>query len=326
MVTTRSGASSSANHVTIPKRQPQLEQQPEPTPSPNASRRKKRARVSKVQDKSYSEELFKGHGLMDMPDEIFVEIFSGVQPGDLLSLSQTCTLFRNTLMKKSAANIWKSAEGNVPHLPVYPWSNMTPPAYATLLFSKSCTSCGTHTLTELDPYLLVRLCSSCREVDLVEISKQDRDTKMFYKLVVTTNRIRLATKKKKRRSRGSGLREYCLQQELESIRDAYQTLLRAGCNLVVQQWKEELQEEVQLRNQFALQLQKFMREAGRDRARESGSKVEERRIEIFRRLRELGWKDDEFNMGYSKGWDALVNQPRPLGDRGMCSSCSLSSR
>ncbi|CAE6402939.1 unnamed protein product [Rhizoctonia solani] len=308
MVTTRSGANSSGNVAT-----PKWQREPEPTPSPNAPR-KKRARASKAQDKNLSEELPKGHGLMGMPDEILAEILLGAHPGDLLSLSQTCKLFRNTLMKESAVNIWKSAEGNVPHLPVYPWSDMTPPAYAALLFSKSCTSCGTPTLIEPDPYLLVRFCSSCREVDLVEISKRDRDIKMFYKLVATTNRIRLATKKE-RRSRGSGPRAYCLRQELESTRDAYQSLLRVGCNTALQRWKEEQQQEVQLRNQFALRLQKFMREANRDRTKESKIKADERQTEIFRRLRELGWKDNEFNMGYNKGWDALVKQPRPLTDR-----------
>ncbi|CAE6506532.1 unnamed protein product [Rhizoctonia solani] len=106
-----------------------------------------------------------------MPDEILAEILLSAHPGDLLSLSQTCKLFRNTLMKESAANIWKSAERNVPHLPVYPWSDMAPHAYAALLFSKFCTSYGMPTLTEPDPYLLVRFCSSCREVKLAEISK-----------------------------------------------------------------------------------------------------------------------------------------------------------
>ncbi|CAE6439886.1 unnamed protein product [Rhizoctonia solani] len=287
MVTTRSGATSSGNHATTPKRQ----WKPEATFSPDTSRRRKRARISNVQVNSSGESL-KYHGIVDMPEEIFSEIVSRLHPGDLLSLSQTCKLLRDSLMKQSAARIWKSAEGNVPHLPMYPWSDMTPPAYAALLFSKSCTACGKHTLNKLDPYLLVRFCSICREVDLTEISKWDPYTKMFYKLVVKTNIIQLPTKNKARRPPGSGFREYCLSQDLESIRDAYQTLLRVGCNTALRRWKEEQREEVQLRNQFALRLQK-----------------------ILRRLRDLGWKDKEFDMGYNKPWNALVNQPHPLTDR-----------
>ncbi|KAH7332921.1 hypothetical protein B0J17DRAFT_619403 [Rhizoctonia solani] len=129
---------SSGGRVVTPKRHPN----PEPPLHSDTPPRKKRTRTNKAHSKYNSEQAHQSYGLVDMPDEIFAEIFSGVQPGDLLSLSVTCKLVRNVLMKKSAVNIWKSAEGNVPHLPAYPWSNMTPPAYATLLFSKSCTVGG----------------------------------------------------------------------------------------------------------------------------------------------------------------------------------------
>ncbi|CAE6381062.1 unnamed protein product [Rhizoctonia solani] len=219
-----------------------------------------------------------------MPDEILAEILLSAHPGDLLSLSQTCKLFRNTLMKESAANIWKSAERNVPHLPVYPWSDMAPHAYAALLFSKFCTSYGMPTLTEPDPYLLVRFCSSCREVKLAEISKIEIPNCSTNLLLQRIGFDLLP-----------GRSDDLVAQDLENI-----SLLRVSCDAALRRWKEEQQQEVQLRNQFALRLQKFMREVNSDRARESGIKVKERRTEILRRLRELGWKDDEFNMGYSK--------------------------
>ncbi|CEL62335.1 hypothetical protein RSOLAG1IB_10388 [Rhizoctonia solani AG-1 IB] len=311
MVTTRSGAGSCCDDRTVSKQDPDSEV----TPSLIAPPRRKRARISKAQDGTNSKEVSKGYALTDMPTDILVEIFSGILPGDLLSLSWTCKPFREFLMKKSAASIWSTAEANVPHLPPYPWSNMSPPAYAALLFSKTCSNCGTNTLNDMDPYLLVRFCAVCRMVELAEINKLMPESRLFYKLVVKTHKVQLATKAKERRPRGSGTIQYCLLQDLESIKDAHSTLLRAGCNNAIRRWKEELQQEVKIRNQFALRLLKFAREVNYDRALESQSRIEVRKAEIFRRLLELGWKDEEFNIKHDKDWNALVNQPRPLTDR-----------
>ncbi|CAE6407811.1 unnamed protein product [Rhizoctonia solani] len=155
----------------------------------------------------------------------------------------------------------------------------------------------------MDPYLLA------------EINKLMPESRLFYKLVVKTHKVQLSTKGKERRPRGSGTIQYCLLQDLESIKDAHSTLLRAGCNNAIRRWKEELQQEVKIRNQFALRLLKFAREVNYDRVLESQSRIEVRKAEIFRRLLELGWKDEEFNIKHDKGWNALVNQPRPLTDR-----------
>ncbi|CAE6469865.1 unnamed protein product [Rhizoctonia solani] len=79
MVTTRSGACSSANHVATPGRQ----SNPEPPFNPDTPPRKKRARKSKAHKKKDFEEIPRSYGLMDMPDEIFAEVSMRLLTGSL---------------------------------------------------------------------------------------------------------------------------------------------------------------------------------------------------------------------------------------------------
>ncbi|KAF8602465.1 hypothetical protein BDV93DRAFT_411949, partial [Ceratobasidium sp. AG-I] len=78
------------------------------------------------------------HGLMNIPVEIFMEIASFINPGDLLSVARTCKTLRGTLMKHSATQIWHVAENSVLGLPNCP-EDMHPPDYAALIFTKACT-------------------------------------------------------------------------------------------------------------------------------------------------------------------------------------------
>ncbi|CAE6499265.1 unnamed protein product [Rhizoctonia solani] len=77
MVTTRSGACSSANHVATPGRQ----SNPEPPFNLDTPPRKKRARKSKAHKKD--SEIPRSYGLMDMPDEIFAEVSMRLLTGSL---------------------------------------------------------------------------------------------------------------------------------------------------------------------------------------------------------------------------------------------------
>ncbi|KAF8602454.1 hypothetical protein BDV93DRAFT_194002 [Ceratobasidium sp. AG-I] len=99
-------------------------------------------------------------GLVDLPIEIFAEIASLAQPGDLLSLARCCKPLREMLMRPWVAYIWRSAENNVEELPHCP-EDMCEPQYAALLFTNFCTSCGEKTSSQADPNLRVRLCSEC---------------------------------------------------------------------------------------------------------------------------------------------------------------------
>ncbi|KAF8602466.1 hypothetical protein BDV93DRAFT_444066, partial [Ceratobasidium sp. AG-I] len=76
--------------------------------------------------------------LTNIPIEIFMEITSYTNPLDLLSLARSCKALRAILMKQSSAQIWRTAENNVPGLPHCP-DNMDAPFYTALVFTKNCT-------------------------------------------------------------------------------------------------------------------------------------------------------------------------------------------
>ncbi|KAJ7172194.1 hypothetical protein C8R46DRAFT_893686 [Mycena filopes] len=98
--------------------------------------------------------------LPEMPLDILFEIFSHLEPPDVMRLSRTTKDLRNVLMRHSAISIWKSAFSNDPDLPGLP-EGMTEPQYANLAFSPHCHSCfvqGEHSILWA---FGVRLCPNC---------------------------------------------------------------------------------------------------------------------------------------------------------------------
>ncbi|KAF8600103.1 hypothetical protein BDV93DRAFT_589916 [Ceratobasidium sp. AG-I] len=80
---------------------------------------------------------------MNLPIEIFPEIAIYLFPLDLVVLARTNKFFRQLLMRRSAIQIWRSAEGNVDGLPPCP-KDLCGPQYAALMFTKNCSVCPLH--------------------------------------------------------------------------------------------------------------------------------------------------------------------------------------
>lgn len=64
------------------------------------------------------------------------QIFSRLEPADLLSLARTSKNFRKTLMSRKAASIWKAARRQMLGVPTCP-SDVSEPRWANLLFGGS---------------------------------------------------------------------------------------------------------------------------------------------------------------------------------------------
>ncbi|KAG9075611.1 hypothetical protein FS749_012713 [Ceratobasidium sp. UAMH 11750] len=107
---------------------------------------------------------------VSLPIEIFTEILCWSYPGDFLSLARTNKSFRDVLMRRSSRFIWRRAESNLASMGLPPCPpHMDEPAYATLLFTKNCTTCGKSTKSRLDLYLYVRLCLPCRKTQIADV-------------------------------------------------------------------------------------------------------------------------------------------------------------
>jgi hypothetical protein len=68
------------------------------------------------------------------------QMFCHMFPLDLLHFARTSKAFRNVLMHRSAAFVWKAARMNVINFPECP-VDMSEPAYASLAFDTHCHVC-----------------------------------------------------------------------------------------------------------------------------------------------------------------------------------------
>ncbi|KAF9267012.1 hypothetical protein L218DRAFT_714649 [Marasmius fiardii PR-910] len=76
----------------------------------------------------------------EAPMDVVLEVFSHLEPLDIINLSRTNKMFRATLMSPSARPIWRAALANVSGLPPLP-PNLSEPRYAHFVFDPTCQGC-----------------------------------------------------------------------------------------------------------------------------------------------------------------------------------------
>ncbi|EUC65680.1 hypothetical protein RSOL_450770 [Rhizoctonia solani AG-3 Rhs1AP] len=104
-----------------------------------------------------------------MPVEILTEIMNYLLPLDLLYLARTSKSLRNILMSQSSEPIWFRAARNLPFdFPTTPPIHLDIPYLVSMLFTRTCTECGSQTWvnSKCNPLLGVRLCVDCQPKNL----------------------------------------------------------------------------------------------------------------------------------------------------------------
>ena len=82
------------------------------------------------------------HPFIGLLDRIS-QIFSKLQPSDLLNLARSTKRLRTILMRKNTITIWRRARANTEGLPPRP-DDLTEPQYAELVFGQHCYVCAVH--------------------------------------------------------------------------------------------------------------------------------------------------------------------------------------
>ncbi|KAF7363713.1 F-box domain-containing protein [Mycena sanguinolenta] len=217
--------------------------------------------------------------LPEMPLDILFEIFSCLEPSDVLNLARTTKDLRNVLMSRSARSIWKSAFLNDPDLPGLP-ENLNEPQYANLAFSPHCHSCfvaGEH-------YILwafqLRLCQKCMEG---RFEPSNQVLKKVPGNVLTTPLLRYAT---------IGYGGSFFSHEEAAELNAKLLKLKKADPKEFEEFCEARRKQVQEIQEHASQAQMAApkREARMQRMREEAR--ERRKNAICERLRELGYADE----------------------------------
>ncbi|KAI0738263.1 hypothetical protein C8Q80DRAFT_1208008 [Daedaleopsis nitida] len=99
-------------------------------------------------------------GLTQLPAELQLQIYSHIGLRDLYNLARTCSDLRHFCLDRSTERLWATAHRNSPDLPKCP-SSMSMPAFAHLLFSRTCQECGRGGVSEAVWPWLVRCCLKC---------------------------------------------------------------------------------------------------------------------------------------------------------------------
>ncbi|KAJ2932600.1 hypothetical protein H1R20_g4492, partial [Candolleomyces eurysporus] len=102
----------------------------------------------------------------EMPLDVLLEIFSHLEPADLIHLSRTTKTLRSVIMSRSSRNIWTQALASIPDLPPCP-DDLIEAKYANLMFTDYCHECLTNADDDSSLLLLMfmeartQLCHKC---------------------------------------------------------------------------------------------------------------------------------------------------------------------
>ncbi|KAF8441082.1 hypothetical protein L210DRAFT_2128264 [Boletus edulis BED1] len=106
-----------------------------------------------------------------------------IQPMDILNLARTCKSFRQLLMTKSSAFVWKAARRQVNGLPDCP-TDLTEPQYAHLVFYPRCHGCGKYT-TAILWRIRRRYCPDCRIERLCSVNPYNEEGIQMISILAT---------------------------------------------------------------------------------------------------------------------------------------------
>uniref|UniRef100_A0A0K3CBK7 FGENESH: predicted gene_3.232 protein n=1 Tax=Rhodotorula toruloides TaxID=5286 RepID=A0A0K3CBK7_RHOTO len=106
--------------------------------------------------------------MKSLPLELLVEIFSHLDPNDLLALSMVNKQYRSLLTSPGSVKIWETSRRTI-DLPDLGMDEITEWQYAQLVFGRECQRCGAKGVKKLDVYLRKRLCKRCRVQEFADL-------------------------------------------------------------------------------------------------------------------------------------------------------------
>ncbi|PAV16190.1 F-box [Pyrrhoderma noxium] len=266
------------------------------------------------------------HPVMNsIPVEIFEEILCNLGADDLLRLSRTCKSIRELLMSKHSVNIWIAAATNL-NMPELP-PDLNYPQFASFLFDTFCTHCLTARAFKHDFCLRTRLCRHCLNLTVELVGTAVRKIEPgFFSLsteLQETILLSLQTTKVQRIQQTFGSIELdhmrnrkCYTPSAERIlKQFYKPELSIEENRALATERHAIVKRI---NEDASKLSRWIQEFKFHNHWKRQSTRLNRRFEITKRLKDLGYDDDDFrtrNDEKAWKWDTLLNQPRELNDR-----------
>ncbi|CUA76589.1 Putative protein TIC 214 N-terminal part [Rhizoctonia solani] len=188
---------------------------------------------------------------------------------------------------------------------------MVEPQYAALMFSENCTVCGIHDTSMPDPYLRVRLCPPCRNIELIS-------WKVTYGLL--RNSIPYSQHTKPARHSRSDNQAYQLRAETEQNERRMKDFYDKGDMDGLVQWARQQHADWYIRAKEGDDLLRYIISSAEQYSRLLEDMKTERRKQIYEGLKAKGWKERDFNfwrrsLHTIKKWRSLVEIPEPLTEQ-----------
>ncbi|KAK0447968.1 hypothetical protein EV421DRAFT_106327 [Armillaria borealis] len=237
----------------------------------------------------------------DIPLDILLEIFSHLDPHDLLHLCRTSKSLRAILLDRSALSVWKSARRNLANLPDI-LVGLSEPHFASLLFDKYCQLCLANAKTSHVQWSMrTRCCDDC----LKNIA--------IFTPVIPHELIKVKGIIPSHFS-GVDCREYYHVPSMISLTQEVKALLDEGNEF--EDWYEDKKASLNAIEQLGEQCETWLAARSWAHKVELGRIRQKRVDDVIRRLKELGWEFLIDRIPRKKiASHKLVAYSRPLTDR-----------
>ncbi|CAE6472161.1 unnamed protein product [Rhizoctonia solani] len=255
---------------------------------------------------------------------VITEVLCNVTPFELLSLSHTCKFLQEMIMRRTAEYIWLTAERNSATYPSYPWADISKPHFAGLLFMMLCTvsmresycqSAGSISSRPSVFKVLFNRASRPRirfaETDLylTRLMTFPRSSMPLWELLPHTSL--------KCDPLVAPHSRYALRRQYDAVSNTITLISKSVSLSSYHRWMNETKEEVRLGQEFGQILHAHFERLESVYQKSLEGVRNQRAKEIKRRLRELGWLEEDFDFAPSqaKEWAVLVNITVPLTDQ-----------
>ncbi|KAG8933778.1 hypothetical protein FRC02_011197 [Tulasnella sp. 418] len=252
-----------------------------------------------------------------LPLELVFEIWSYLEPLDLLRISRSNKWLQDLLTSKTSVAVWRTARANVtPPLDCPP--DQTEVQWASLVFENNCSLCGAPSTTTVYWALRIRACGSCRIAHLT--SARAAQKRLSHVQDVETV-LELVPK-----SRDFGARSYVAGQRyvydiraIEAVGEQLEGLeLRIEAKLAhsheeLEAYKsaqKQIVAEITYHGQKAKEWERLWLESRREQKEEIAS---QRKTDVQKRLLELGHDPKDVSRALSC---PSVDKPKPLTENG----------
>ncbi|KAK0481359.1 hypothetical protein IW261DRAFT_1606680 [Armillaria novae-zelandiae] len=267
---------------------------------------KKKPRVKNVNEETQiAPKRRKLRGLLqkvaETPLDVLFEIFSNLEPLDLLRLSRTTKDLRALLLRRSSSFVWKRTRENVEGLPPLP-EDLSEPKFAHLAFDKHCSNC-LHLTKFVQWEARTKYCRNCLETS---------DLFTLHRLNPYSSLIPIFGCSGTRRGQ-----YYCYAYvpSIESVRKASDSFGEDHDKLKAWRLEKEVAFE-QLRS-HARQCEIWSARRAEVRSNELDATRVQRFEGVLQRLTSLGWDDEVKNPNFltELRWQKYIRQSKALTER-----------